>query len=79
MQVYEVGVHEGRPYIALEFVPGGSLAEQLYRTLPSARQAAYRTLCGVPMTEAELAAIRYAVQTRVVDADGAARPLVSTT
>jgi len=46
---------------------------------PSARQAAYRTLCGVPMTEAELAAIRYAVQTRVVDADGAARPLVSTT
>jgi putative transposase len=46
---------------------------------PSARQAAYRTLCRVPMTEAELAAIRYAVQTRVVDADGAARPLVSTT
>jgi serine/threonine-protein kinase len=40
VQVYEVGVHEGRPYIALEFVPGGSLAEQLYRTLPSARQAA---------------------------------------
>ena len=38
---------------------------------PSARQAAYRALCGVPLTEAELAAIRYAVQTGVVEFDGA--------
>jgi putative transposase len=36
---------------------------------PSARQAAYRALCGVPLTEAELAAVRYAVQTGVVESD----------
>jgi putative transposase len=38
---------------------------------PSARQAAYRALCGVPLTEAELAAIRYAVKTGVVEFEGA--------
>jgi WD40 repeat protein len=29
VQVYEVGEHQGRPYLALEFVAGGSLAERL--------------------------------------------------
>jgi serine/threonine-protein kinase len=29
VQVYEVGVHEGLPYIALEYVEGGSLADRL--------------------------------------------------
>jgi serine/threonine protein kinase/formylglycine-generating enzyme required for sulfatase activity len=29
VQVYEVGEHEGRPYIALEYVEGGSLADRL--------------------------------------------------
>src|SRR5919198_6280189 len=29
VQVYEVGEHDGLPYCALEFVPGGSLASRL--------------------------------------------------
>src|SRR6185312_1425102 len=29
VQVYEVGRHDGLPYMALEFVPGGSLTDRL--------------------------------------------------
>jgi CHASE2 domain-containing sensor protein len=29
VQVYEIGEHDGRPYFSLEFVDGGSLAQQL--------------------------------------------------
>src|SRR5262249_51720393 len=29
VQIHEIGEAEGRPYLALEFVPGGSLAAQL--------------------------------------------------
>src|SRR5262249_42398611 len=29
VQVYEVGTHEGRPFLALEWVEGGSLADRL--------------------------------------------------
>ncbi len=32
VQVYEIDQHEGRPYIALEFVDGGNLAKQLNHT-----------------------------------------------
>jgi serine/threonine-protein kinase len=32
VQVYEVGEHEGRPFFALEYVPGGSLDRQIART-----------------------------------------------
>src|SRR5262249_8802504 len=32
MQIYDVGEHEGLPYIALEYVPGGSLSEKLRHT-----------------------------------------------
>jgi serine/threonine protein kinase len=31
VQVYEVGQHEGRPYMALEYPPGGTLADLLKR------------------------------------------------
>jgi hypothetical protein len=40
VQVYEVGTHQGRPYMALEFVPGGSLADKLDGTPRLPRQAA---------------------------------------
>jgi serine/threonine-protein kinase len=32
VQIHEVGEHQGLPFFSLEFVPGGSLAEQLHGT-----------------------------------------------
>jgi tRNA A-37 threonylcarbamoyl transferase component Bud32 len=48
VQVYEVGEHAGRPFIALEFCPGGSLAERFQGQPQMARTAAelVRTLAG---------------------------------
>jgi WD40 repeat protein len=40
VQVHDIGAHEGRPYIALEYVDGGSLARQLSGTPWPARRAA---------------------------------------
>ncbi len=40
VQIYDVGDVDGRPYFALEYVPGGSLAQHLNGTPQSARQAA---------------------------------------
>ena len=40
MQVYDVGDVDGRPYFTMEFVEGGSLAEQLQGVPQPARQAA---------------------------------------
>jgi WD40 repeat protein/serine/threonine protein kinase len=40
VQVFEVGEHAGRPYLALEYVDGGSLAEHLDGTPRPAREAA---------------------------------------
>jgi serine/threonine protein kinase len=40
VQIHEVGETEGRPYFSLEFVPGGTLAQQLDGTPLPSRQAA---------------------------------------
>jgi WD40 repeat protein/tRNA A-37 threonylcarbamoyl transferase component Bud32 len=40
VQVYEVGEHEGRPFLALEFCAGGSLAQKLNGTPLPPREAA---------------------------------------
>jgi eukaryotic-like serine/threonine-protein kinase len=40
VQVYEVGEHGGRPFLALEYVPGGTLAERLAGTPHPPRPAA---------------------------------------
>src|SRR5262249_31357062 len=42
VQVYEIGTHEGRPFLALEWVDGGSLADRL---------------CGKPWPASEAAAL----------------------
>jgi eukaryotic-like serine/threonine-protein kinase len=38
--IHEVSEHQGKPFLALEFVEGGSLAEKIRREPPTARQAA---------------------------------------
>jgi serine/threonine protein kinase len=40
VQVYDIGEHEGRPYLALEYCPGGSLADRLDGTPWTAGRAA---------------------------------------
>jgi serine/threonine-protein kinase len=40
LQVYDVGEHDGRPYFTMEYVEGGSLAQNLLGTPQPIRQAA---------------------------------------
>src|SRR6516225_3880734 len=40
LQVHEVGQHQGRPYLALQFADGGNLAHLLARRLPTPHETA---------------------------------------
>lgn len=40
VQVYDVDIHEGRPFVVFEHVPGQSLTNRLNRGLPSPQEAA---------------------------------------
>jgi serine/threonine-protein kinase len=40
IQIYEIGEHEGRPFLSLEYVEGGTLSQRLRRGLPMPREAA---------------------------------------
>jgi tetratricopeptide (TPR) repeat protein len=62
VQIYEIGEHQGLPYCALEYVGGGSLAQQLKQGLPSFSEAAR-------LTEALARAMHYAHQHQVVHRD----------
>jgi WD40 repeat protein/serine/threonine protein kinase len=62
VQVHDVGEHEGRPYLALEYVPGGSLAQHLSGQPLSARSAAL-------MVETLARAMHYAHQQGVIHRD----------
>jgi eukaryotic-like serine/threonine-protein kinase len=40
VQIYEIGEHDGRPFLSLEYVAGGSLAQKLAGTAQPQREAA---------------------------------------
>ena len=40
VQIYEIGNHYGRPYLALEYVEGGTLEQRIANTPPSERESA---------------------------------------
>src|SRR5262249_51231441 len=62
VQVYEVGQHDGRPFLALEFVEGGSLASRLKHTPQPPHQAAQ-------LVETLARAVEFAHQQGVVHRD----------
>jgi WD40 repeat protein/serine/threonine protein kinase len=62
VQVYEVGEHDGRPFLALEFVAGGSLEQQLDGTPLPVRAAA-------ALAEVLARAVHHAHQAGVIHRD----------
>jgi hypothetical protein len=62
VQIHEIGEHEGRPFLALELVDGGSLAERLDGKLLPARESAL-------LIETLARAVHYAHQRGIVHRD----------
>jgi tRNA A-37 threonylcarbamoyl transferase component Bud32 len=62
VQIFEVGEWEGRPFLAMEFCPGGSLEKRLTGTPLAAREAAQ-------LVEALARAVEAAHQARVLHRD----------
>ena len=62
IEVFDFGEHEGRPYLALEFCGGGTLAEKIKRERPSPKEAAR-------IVEILAGAIQAAHQVRVIHRD----------
>jgi tetratricopeptide (TPR) repeat protein len=62
VQIYEVGLHEQRPYFALEYVPGGNLADHIAGRPQSPRSAA-------AMCEALARAIQHAHEQGIIHRD----------
>jgi hypothetical protein len=62
VQIYEVGEHDGRPYVALEYVAGGNLDKRLAGTPQPARVAA-------PLVETVARAVHVAHEHGIVHRD----------
>jgi WD40 repeat protein len=62
VQIFEVGEHDGRPFFSLEYVEGGSLAQQLRGTPLPARDAA-------ELVETLAGAVHYAHERHLIHRD----------
>jgi serine/threonine-protein kinase len=62
IQIYEIGEHEGRPFLSLEYVDGGTLSKKLTRMLPMPREAAQ-------MVEVLARAMHFAHQRGIIHRD----------
>ena len=62
VQIYDIGEHDGRPFLALEYVAGGSLAQHLRREPLPAREAAQ-------LVETLAHAVHYAHQHSIIHRD----------
>jgi WD40 repeat protein/serine/threonine protein kinase len=62
VQVYEVGVHDGRPYFSLEYVDGGNLQQRLAEAPLPVRQAAQ-------LVETLARAVHYAHERGIIHRD----------
>jgi serine/threonine-protein kinase len=62
IQIYEIGEHEGQPFLSLEFIEGETLAKKLARSLPTVREAAQ-------LMEALARAMHFAHQRGIIHRD----------
>jgi tetratricopeptide (TPR) repeat protein len=79
VQVYEVGTHENRPYLVMEYCPGGSLAERLRAGPLPPRQAAQliETLAHTLHAVHEAGLVHRDLKPANILFDGAGRPKVA--